>query len=120
CLFFFSSRRRHTRSKRDWSSDVCSSDLWTCPIPVFLEPLDDHDIDMLVDVRAHPGSRRNPQFGFDEMKKWLPDNGIGYQLFPKLGGRRRKQDVPPEINAGWNNDSFKNYADYTLSEEYHE
>src|SRR5437868_15378445 len=27
--FFFSSRRRHTRSKRDWSSDVCSSDLST-------------------------------------------------------------------------------------------
>src|SRR5699024_11994745 len=26
-LFFFSRRRRHTRSKRDWSSDVCSSDL---------------------------------------------------------------------------------------------
>src|SRR5699024_11790299 len=26
-LVFFSSRRRHTRSKRDWSSDVCSSDL---------------------------------------------------------------------------------------------
>src|SRR5207249_905510 len=25
-IFFFSSRRRHTRSKRDWSSDVCSSD----------------------------------------------------------------------------------------------
>src|SRR5207247_2839839 len=35
--FFFSSRRRHTRSTRDWSSDVCSSDLglnsgswWLC------------------------------------------------------------------------------------------
>src|SRR5207249_6694606 len=27
---FFSSRRRHTRSKRDWSSDVCSSDLSAC------------------------------------------------------------------------------------------
>src|SRR5438128_3839041 len=26
-LFFFSSRRRHTRCYRDWSSDVCSSDL---------------------------------------------------------------------------------------------
>src|SRR5206468_6892932 len=26
--FFFSSRRRHTRSDRDWSSDVCSSDLY--------------------------------------------------------------------------------------------
>src|SRR5699024_4041530 len=40
--FFFASRRRHTRSKRDWSSDVCSSDLahfasWCCitvlPLP---------------------------------------------------------------------------------------
>src|SRR5690606_40436823 len=27
CIFFFSSRRRHTRFSRDWSSDVCSSDL---------------------------------------------------------------------------------------------
>src|SRR2546422_7960197 len=30
-LFFFSSRRRHTRCSRDWSSDVCSSDLTTVP-----------------------------------------------------------------------------------------
>src|SRR5476651_2802454 len=31
-LFFFSSRRRHTRYWRDWSSDVCSSDLdWSTP-----------------------------------------------------------------------------------------
>src|SRR6266581_7282818 len=29
CLFFFSSRRRHTRWTGDWSSDVCSSDLAT-------------------------------------------------------------------------------------------
>src|SRR5215813_6790814 len=28
CFFFFSSRRRHTRCGRDWSSDVCSSDLY--------------------------------------------------------------------------------------------
>src|SRR5437868_15132378 len=35
-FFFFSSRRRHTRSKRDWSSDVCSSDLGgdAPPVPV--------------------------------------------------------------------------------------
>src|SRR2546428_12147187 len=31
-FFFFSSRRRHTRSDRDWSSDVCSSDLTTSNI----------------------------------------------------------------------------------------
>src|SRR5207302_7262573 len=30
-LFFFSSRRRHTRFSRDWSSDVCSSDLGVVP-----------------------------------------------------------------------------------------
>src|SRR5436309_3762970 len=30
CFFFFSSRRRHTRFSRDWSSDVCSSDLRSC------------------------------------------------------------------------------------------
>src|SRR5205809_3286692 len=32
CFFFFSSRRRHTRCSRDWSSDVCSSDL-VCRLP---------------------------------------------------------------------------------------
>src|SRR5699024_9540377 len=32
-LFFFSSRRRHTRSNRDWSSDVCSSDLFVSIYP---------------------------------------------------------------------------------------
>src|SRR5260221_10476761 len=30
CVFFISSRRRHTRSLCDWSSDVCSSDLPVC------------------------------------------------------------------------------------------
>src|ERR1041385_4911643 len=35
-LFFFSSRRRHTRCSRDWSSDVCSSDLNAPEIPIDL------------------------------------------------------------------------------------
>src|SRR5699024_552157 len=38
---FFSSRRRHTRSKRDWSSDVCSSDL-------ILEKFKNDNIDILI------------------------------------------------------------------------
>src|SRR5690349_24886709 len=38
-MFFFSSRRRHTRSLRDWSSDVCSSDL-DHPHPAVLEAVD--------------------------------------------------------------------------------
>src|SRR5207249_8063146 len=39
-FFFFSSRRRHTRSKRDWSSDVCSSDLPNIdPVAISIGPL---------------------------------------------------------------------------------
>src|SRR2546429_6808827 len=38
CLFFFSSRRRHTRCSRDWSSDVCSSDLLGFRMPAEWEP----------------------------------------------------------------------------------
>src|SRR5690606_40278307 len=34
-FFFFSSRRRHTRFSRDWSSDVCSSDLFELAIQVY-------------------------------------------------------------------------------------
>src|SRR5438874_6153203 len=36
-IFFFSSRRRHTRSLRDWSSDVCSSDLNHRILPAGIE-----------------------------------------------------------------------------------
>src|SRR5436309_14593206 len=39
-LFFFSSRRRHTRFSRDWSSDVCSSDL-TATVGVVVENVND-------------------------------------------------------------------------------
>src|SRR5690606_41014781 len=37
-VFFFSSRRRHTRFSRDWSSDVCSSDLHFLPIKIRRHP----------------------------------------------------------------------------------
>src|SRR5699024_2797756 len=51
--FFFSSRRRHTRSKRDWSSDVCSSDL---------QGVGDHgqtgDVDQVFGDRGRGGARR--------------------------------------------------------------
>src|SRR6266508_5649659 len=36
-VFFFSSRRRHTRWPRDWSSDVCSSDLMFCVHLIIIE-----------------------------------------------------------------------------------
>src|SRR5437868_13666537 len=47
-MFFFSSRRRHTRSKRDWSSDVCSSDLVMRRIDEKIKPLLTSDIKIAV------------------------------------------------------------------------
>jgi len=91
---------------------------WTCPVPAFLEPLDEHGMELLVDVRAQPGSRRSPQFSSDAMPGWLRDAGIDYVHLAELGGRRPRQDVDPAVNAGWQNASFKNYADYTLTDAY--
>src|SRR3712207_7451300 len=46
-FFFFSSRRRHTRYWRDWSSDVCSSDLYFTP-----EQISSGALDPLIDAQA--------------------------------------------------------------------
>src|SRR5690606_40095162 len=50
-LFFFSSRRRHTRFSRDWSSDVCSSDLELGEL--LAQPADDVTV-----VIVHAGGNR--------------------------------------------------------------
>lgn len=86
----------------------------------FLATLRGAGIEVLADVRSFPGSRRNPQFGREVMPAWLADAGIEYVHLPALGGRRRKQDVDPALNGGWELAAFHNYADYTLSEEYRE
>ncbi|MGW0023866.1 DUF488 domain-containing protein [Rhodococcus sp. NPDC003383] len=89
---------------------------WTCPPAVVLDTLTSADIELLVDVRKMPGSRRSPQFDADAMPAWLDGAGIGYLHLAELGGRRPKQrDVDPALNAGWRNAAFKNYADYTLT-----
>ncbi|WP_434175949.1 DUF488 domain-containing protein [Brachybacterium conglomeratum] len=92
---------------------------WTSPEDAVLETLRRADVDELVDVRRLPGSRRSPQFDAEEMTRWLSEAGIGYRHSAELAGRRPKQhDVDPQLNAGWQNSSFRNYADHTLSREY--
>src|SRR5215204_6753755 len=54
-VFFFSSRRRHTRSLCDWSSDVCSSDLGT--------PSADPDGRLHLDDRGREVGRRDGDEG---------------------------------------------------------
>lgn len=86
----------------------------------FLKLLTDAGVKKLVDVRAFPGSRKFPHFHQDAMRQWLPDHDIAYQHCEQLGGRRRKsKDIANKVNDGWNNQSFHNYADYTLTDEFH-
>src|SRR5690606_40302671 len=53
--FFFSSRRRHTRFSRDWSSDVCSSDLLTVALLVVFGLPVRHLRTAISDGRVFPG-----------------------------------------------------------------
>ena len=92
---------------------------WTCPEDVFLGTLAGASVEAVVDVRAQPGSRRSPQFGRDVLPVWLAEAGLGYARLPELAGRRPRQpDVDPSVNAGWQNQSFHNYADWTLGEAF--
>jgi uncharacterized protein (DUF488 family) len=82
----------------------------------FAALLDDATVRRVVDVRAFPGSRRNPQYGADEMSRWLPAAGIDYVSVRRLGGRRRPR--PNSKNVALRNDAFRGYADYMETEEF--
>ncbi|MGM8365818.1 DUF488 domain-containing protein [Virgibacillus sp. W0181] len=82
----------------------------------FINMLAVSHIQAVVDVRSFPGSRKFPHFSKDRMQEWLPEAGFEYIHFPSLGGRRKQsQMIQSELNGAWNNQSFHNYADYTLS-----
>lgn len=85
----------------------------------FVALLSDAEVRIVVDVRTVPRSRTNPQYNSDIFRKTLSESQIGYEHIAALGGLRgRKQDVPADVNAFWQNRSFHNYADYALSEEF--
>ena len=67
-------------------------------------------IECVADVRSFPGSRHNPQFGRQEMERWMPAAGIGYVWTSNLGGRRRP--VEGSKHVALRHVSFRAYADY--------
>jgi uncharacterized protein (DUF488 family) len=73
-------------------------------------------IEVLVDVRRYPGSRRHPHFGRDQMAAWLPEAGSEYRWMPALGGRRRPDPGSP--NVGLRNEQFRAYADHMATAEF--
>ncbi|EUA35198.1 hypothetical protein I552_5987 [Mycobacterium xenopi 3993] len=77
-----------------------------------------HGIELLVDVRSFPGSRRNPDVSKQAMPKWLRDAGIGYRHEPELGGRRKPPDDPLPSDHWWDNEQFANYAAHTRTRDF--
>jgi uncharacterized protein (DUF488 family) len=98
----------------------------------FISLLQVHGIELLVDIRSYPASRRLPWFQgpqappfmsaeearrYQALESTLPPAGIGYLWMRALGGRRRKlrQDSP---NTALRSPAFRNYADYMLTSEF--
>ena len=83
----------------------------------FTAVLQAHKIDTLIDIRAFPMSKRLPHFNRERLELWLPEAGIDYLWMKELGGRRKKT-LKESPNVALRNDSFRNYADYMLTEEF--
>lgn len=83
-------------------------------IEEFIELLKEHDIQLLIDVRRFPGSRRHPQFNKGNLEESLEDADINYRHMEVLGGRRGKP-LKDSVNDGWRNDGFQSYADHINS-----
>ena len=90
----------------------------THPAEKFNEILSAHEIEVLVDVRTYPGSRRYPQFNKPELAASLESIGIKYQHEPRLGGRRTPRK--DSHNTAWRNAQFRGYADHMETEEFKE
>jgi len=82
----------------------------------FIDLLEAATVELLVDVRSAPGSRRHPQFRREAMEVWVPQAGIGYRWEPRLGGFRRAR--PGSRNVALVNPSFRGYADHMEEEDF--
>jgi uncharacterized protein (DUF488 family) len=89
----------------------------TRTIEDLIETLQAHAIQTLVDIRAFPMSRRLPQFNREALESSLAAVGVRYIWTKALGGYRKKilEESP---HVALRNASFRNYADYMLTEEF--
>ena len=86
-------------SNRQWNEFTCL--------------LEDNHVTTIVDVRRFPGSKSFPQFNKENMAKELLAKNMGYKHIEKLGGRRKEiAKASTYDNGGWQNKSFRSYADY--------
>ena len=79
--------------------------------------LEAHEIELLVDVRRWPASRRHPQFHREALANSLEQAGVDYLWRGDLGGFRKPEPNSP--NTGWKVGAFRAYADFMLTDEFH-
>ncbi len=84
----------------------------------FIEMLNSFKIDLIVDIRSFPGSRKFPQYNKETLEVSMPENKIEYIHLKSLGGRR-KPNVD-SLNMVWRHPSFRAYADYMETPDFHE
>ena len=90
----------------------------TRTIEEFIQILQSHEIQTVVDVRTIAASRHNPQFNEKELDKSLSRKGIGYIRMKGLGGLRHTTKA--SVNTAWRNASFRGYADYMQTPQFAE
>ena len=90
----------------------------THSLPALTTLLRRNRIEQVIDVRAVPRSRRNPQFDRDAIRAALRAGGLGYTHLPEVGGLRQPADG--SVNDGWDNEAFRGYADYMVTPEFAE
>lgn len=88
----------------------------TRSIEEFFALLQGQQIELLIDIRTYPGSRRFPHFNKENLAAFLPENGIAYRHRIGLGGRRRPEK--DSQNIAWRHPSFRGYADYMQTEAF--
>jgi uncharacterized protein (DUF488 family) len=81
----------------------------TRSIDAFLGLLDAHSVELLIDVRRWPASKRNPQFHREVLANSLQENGLTYLWRGDLGGFRKP--APDSVNTAWQVGAFRAYAD---------
>ena len=91
----------------------------TRPVAGFMALLNESRVRLVADVRTAPRSRTNPQFDREALAASLATSGLEYRHLSALGGLRpRQKQIPASTNAFWQNQSFHNYADYAMSQEF--
>ena len=69
-------------------------------------------VSRLIDVRAVPRSRFNPQYNRDALERALREAGVDYCAMPSLGGLRKASADSPNVGL---KEGFRGFADYALT-----